>query len=202
MNVLFLKIAFPFLLAAGAAPLRAGDPAPPLDGIALDGRPARMELTGRVTLVDFFATWCPRCRESVGGYGELGREFGDRLQIVVVDVEEPAALVSRFFSAFPLPPSSVVLLDPTGQTMDQFGPRSFPSFYLVDERGIVRAVSRGWGPGSAAQLARRVRGLLAESSRTAARASRSNRRRTSTTRRPDHVSEDERARRLGVEILR
>src|SRR5687768_7056860 len=85
------------LSSGGLAP---GDRAPArLEVHALDGAPLSVELAapGRVTIVDFFATWCPRCRESLPAYGKLLRAHGDRLRIIVVDVAEHPATVRRFF---------------------------------------------------------------------------------------------------------
>src|SRR5262252_8598539 len=83
-------------------PLQAGDRAP--EGFEIDslahGR-VRVELTGQLTVVDFFATWCPHCRESIDGYGKVLAERGDRLRVILVDVDEPPAVVQSFFARHP-----------------------------------------------------------------------------------------------------
>ena len=42
------------------------------------------ELRGRYVLVDFFAPWCPDCRNSLDGFQRLGEKLGDRLQTLLV----------------------------------------------------------------------------------------------------------------------
>ena len=197
MRLLFTLL---FISSTASSVALASD-TPVLDAISLEGEPTRVELTGRVTILDFFATWCPRCRESVSSYQDLARQFGDRLQIVVVDVGEPAELVAEYFAAHPLPAGATLLLDPDGQVMRRFGPPSFPSFFVIDERGTVKAVMRGWGPSSAGRLAHHVGSLLGKRGARAGsgRVSRPPRR---PPPRPTGISADEHARRIGVEVLR
>lgn len=187
------------LLKAGGPSPESGRPIPTLEGETLNGLRARVTLTGRVTVVDFFATWCPHCRESIGVHEALAREFGSRLQIVVVDVEEPVAIVGSFFAAHPLPKEALLLRDPDGAAMTRFGPRLFPSFYVVDETGTVRSTTRGWGPHSDDNLAAWIRLLLSPPDRRSAR-KREPRPKPPVS--PPGISADEHARRIGVEVVR
>jgi thiol-disulfide isomerase/thioredoxin len=56
---------------------------PPLNGIDLDGRPvSTATLLGKVVLVNFWATWCPPCREEIPDLIKLQARYKDTLQIV------------------------------------------------------------------------------------------------------------------------
>jgi thiol-disulfide isomerase/thioredoxin len=70
-----------------------------LDGKAL--RPA--ELAGRVVLVEFWATWCPPCRTTLGWLGELQKRHGDRLAVLAVAVDSDEADVRRLAKELALP---------------------------------------------------------------------------------------------------
>jgi thiol-disulfide isomerase/thioredoxin len=193
-----------------AVPLRLGDQAPLLEVTGLDGQPLGLDLAGQVTIVDFFATWCPRCRESVAAHDELVASFGDRLRIIVVDVREPAAVVRRFFSHHPLPREVLLTRDPTGAAMRAFGQTGFPSFCLIDRSGKLRFVHSGWGSRSLNSLKEWVSYLLDGANVGAAPGSTVSRRKRSPTRAPvpreqplpAAAAHDERARRMGVEVLR
>jgi cytochrome c biogenesis protein CcmG, thiol:disulfide interchange protein DsbE len=187
----------PLLWLLTLAPLAEGDSAPTsLDVVALDGRRASLELRGQVTVVEFFATWCPRSRESVAGYRKLAATYGDRVRFVVVDVEEPARVVMYFFAAHSLPASVLVVRDPDGRTMQAFGPKSYPSSLVIDGNGVVRAVTRGWGETTAEWLGRAIERSLGKES---PRAASSKKKRPAP---PPSKSADEHARDLGVEVLR
>ena len=56
----------------------------------LSGKPLTTDqLSGRVVLVEFWATWCPPCRSTLQWLGELKQRYGDNLAVVAVAVESP-----------------------------------------------------------------------------------------------------------------
>ena len=66
-------------------------------------------LTGEITIVEFFATWCPRCRQSLPDHCALAA--ARQVRLIIVDVDEDPALVQAFFAREPPPPDAGVLVD-------------------------------------------------------------------------------------------
>ncbi|MBP1767952.1 MAG: Redoxin domain protein [Candidatus Aminicenantes bacterium] len=70
--------------------LMVGDPAPPIRVSAfLKGEPVTAFQKGQVYVIDFWATWCGPCRESIPHLTELQKKYGDKVRIVGVSVWEP-----------------------------------------------------------------------------------------------------------------
>ena len=66
----------------------------------LDGRPFSSEsLRGKVTIVNFWATWCAPCRAEIPDLIALQNKYRDQLQIIGVSQDETGPEVVRQFAA-------------------------------------------------------------------------------------------------------
>jgi thiol-disulfide isomerase/thioredoxin len=123
---------------------------------------------GRVTLVDFWASWCPTCERAFGFLDGLARELGDAgLSVVAVNLDADPRDAMDFLAGRVVgqpagrPAAFEVVRDPTGNCPRGFGLVGMPSAYLIDASGQVRAVTRGFRPGEALALRREIEALLA-----------------------------------------
>jgi thiol-disulfide isomerase/thioredoxin len=73
-------------------------PAPPFLVTDLDGQTiSTADWHGKVVLLNFWATWCPPCREEIPEMIELANQYKDRLQIVGVSMDDgPPEEVRQF----------------------------------------------------------------------------------------------------------
>ena len=123
-------------------------PAPPILGYTPEGKPFTLaDARGQVVFVNFWATWCPPCREEMPSMLQLGRELASRhpgkFRMVAVSVDDGWPEVRQFFAGR-LPQGIDVVLDPDqlvtreyfcaarGGCPDSF---KFPETYLVDASG-------------------------------------------------------------------
>jgi cytochrome c biogenesis protein CcmG/thiol:disulfide interchange protein DsbE len=75
--------------------VRNPDPAPDFKLTGLDGKPLTLAGSkGKVTLLNFWATWCGPCRAEIPDLVELQNKYKDRLQILglVVDDDDQDAI--------------------------------------------------------------------------------------------------------------
>jgi thiol-disulfide isomerase/thioredoxin len=72
--------------------------APVFTAVDLDGRRlSSASFTGKVVLINFWATWCPPCRAEIPDLVALQDKYRDRLQIIGVSQDEaPPDVVKRF----------------------------------------------------------------------------------------------------------
>lgn len=161
----FLAAVFVMLLAPlHAHAVEAGDAMPSVAGPRLDDRGSNAvidALRGQVVYVDFWASWCGPCRISMPALDRLYRRHAARGFVVVgvnkdVDESEARRFLERMRVGFPL------VRDESDAIARAFAVKAMPSGYLVDRRGIVRSVHRGFSSGTAATLEREIETLLAE----------------------------------------
>jgi cytochrome c biogenesis protein CcmG, thiol:disulfide interchange protein DsbE len=133
-----------------------------LQAPALDGKTVRLaDLRGKVVLLDFWATWCVPCRESLPFYAGLQRELGGRgLVVVAVSVDSSIDPVRSYFG--PEGPPFVVLLDPDGAIAGRLSLRFMPTSYLLDRTGAARFRQEGFSPDDRESLRSRILSLLVQ----------------------------------------
>ena len=144
-----------------AAGLEAGDEAPQFSGRPLEGsEPISLSAhRGKVVYVDFWASWCPPCRRSLPLIDSLRTEFpSGSFQVLAVNVDRDPRDGRRFLEQHPVGYPSIA--DPEGRLPEAFGLETMPTSYLIDSRGIVRYVHRGFRKGDVKTLRREIGALL------------------------------------------
>jgi len=132
--------------------------APPLQAIDLLGKPVNKEnWAGKVVLVNFWATWCPPCREEIPELLALKREYKDRLEIVgISEDDDPPASVLKFARQMGM---TYPIIMATGELIDSYGGvPALPTSFLIDTQGRVVQKHSGLYPIEAYDL--EIRTLL------------------------------------------
>lgn len=94
-------------------------------------------LRGRVTLVNFWATWCPPCVHEIPSMNRLAAAYDpDDFTILSVNFKEDPGHVQRFMERVAV--DFPVLLDRDGKVSGRWGVFAFPSSFLVDRDGRIR----------------------------------------------------------------
>ena len=129
----------------------------------VDGaRHALADHAGKVVFLNFWATWCPPCREELPVLQQLHETLaGEGLHVLAVSVdttstESVASFVARHGVDFS------VLHDADSEIARSYGVRAYPTSVLIDRRGrVAYRLASAWDWTDPAALAW-LRTLLAE----------------------------------------
>lgn len=163
-TLLLFVIAVSCLIISGqadAAP-RPGNPAPTFKVSSLSGQTISLDnYGGHVLILDFFATWCRPCRQSIPHLVEMNSKYGKQgLQILGLSVDEDGErLVKSFTEEFHV--NYPVALAGDAATV-AYGVRSVPVMYVIDKKGAVAEIYRGSSTDMARKVEQSIKRLLAE----------------------------------------
>jgi thiol-disulfide isomerase/thioredoxin len=120
------------------------------------------DTSGKVVLVDFWASWCAPCKASFPAYSRLQAAYADRgLTIVAVSVDDSQAAYEAFVAK--LKPSFVAVHDAGHKLVSVVQVPTMPTSYLVDRAGKVRFMHPGFhGDQTERELRKEIDGLLDE----------------------------------------
>lgn len=111
---------------------------PRLEG---EGTASLATYRGKVVFLNFWASWCPPCREEVPLLTRFQRKLGDRGTVLGVtykdDPEASRAFARKFGINYPSLRDSRLELAP------EYGTRALPETFVIDTQGRLVAVSRG-----------------------------------------------------------
>jgi thiol-disulfide isomerase/thioredoxin len=128
--------------------LKIGDPAPAIEPMTwLQGNPVAKYDTGRVYVVEFWATWCPPCIKVIPHLSALQQRYPTALTIVAVNAEgllgfeAKANAVHDFMSKHGMDMAyTVAMEDPIKQTISETwitgtGSMGAPTAGIIDQHG-------------------------------------------------------------------
>ena len=101
------------------------------------------ELRGQLVFLNFWATWCPPCKEEMPSMERLYRRYKDRsFTIVAISIDSGASdgvvsFVRKLGLTFPIG------LDPKLEVANRYTVRALPSTFLIDRTGNTVAVALG-----------------------------------------------------------
>lgn len=153
----FILCAF-FLASVVRAEWNEGDPVPELSDFGLVGELPSFE--GKVTYVDFWASWCPPCKASFPAMERLYTELNEEgFQIVAVSLDSSESSMNRFLDR--TEPSFATVWDESQSLAAAAGIEVMPTSFLIDGTGKIRKIHLGWrGEQTEIELREEIQSLL------------------------------------------
>lgn len=127
-------------------PMETGDEAPlfalpEINATGALSEPVALASTrGRVTVLDFWATWCGPCLASMPKLEKLARSHAD-VAVVAINMDDPVAARALFNERG----YTIKLLADDGDVSNRYKVSTIPHTVIIDRDGKVREVVRGAG---------------------------------------------------------
>jgi thiol-disulfide isomerase/thioredoxin len=168
MRIVALRIVATLCIATaapGALAVKPGDRMPqvaPLANLEEGAAPVDLaKLRGKVVYVDFWASWCVPCRTSMPVVDELYTRLGPKgFAVVGINKDDRVVDAQRFLKRVPV--TFPLATDYGDNVVRTFLVAAMPSGYLIDRKGVVRKVHRGYTTETAKELEKEVEELLKE----------------------------------------
>lgn len=126
--------------------LKIGDKAPDFTLETLTGETISLhELTGKRVILNFWATWCPPCREEMPEMEKVYKKFKNNdVEIVAVNStvgketkEKAGEFANKLGLTFKIP------LDIKGEVIKQYQIYGLPTSFFIDADGVIRSIYYG-----------------------------------------------------------
>jgi cytochrome c biogenesis protein CcmG/thiol:disulfide interchange protein DsbE len=129
------------------SPESVGRTAPEFDLADLNGKRVRLsDYAGKVVVLDFWATWCPPCRQEIPHFVRLQSKFRDQgLEIVGISLDEDGLQKVRDFADEYNVNYTMLLADAKVQESYE-GIIGIPTTFVIDRKGRVAKSFVGFTP--------------------------------------------------------
>ena len=114
---------------------------------------------GQVTIINFWATWCPPCVKEIPSLNRLKKKMkGQKFELISINYAEDTKTILEFMKKvnveFP------VLLDPDGSFAKKWNVITYPSTFVIDKAGNIKYGVNAAIEWDKAELIKKIKALL------------------------------------------
>ncbi len=103
------------------------------------------QFKGKVTLINFFASWCGPCKKEFPELVTLQKEHKAKgFQVISIGVDREADRSLEFAKGFEAPWG--IIADQESELMGKFNVYSMPATFIIDREGVIRYYDTGFKP--------------------------------------------------------
>jgi len=117
-----------------------------------------IELKGeKLTLIDFWATWCKPCLKAIPELNKLYRNYSNQgVNLIGINCDGPRSIAKVAPMTKTLQIEYPVLLDMNTQLMNELNLSAYPTLLIVDAAGKVVWIHEGYVPGDEAVIEKKI----------------------------------------------
>ncbi len=126
-----------------------------------NAKPVQLANPGKVTFIDFWASWCGPCEKSMPFLETINTELkGKDFKLIAVNLDESKKDADHFLKKHKV--NLTIAADPDNECANTYGVTVMPSSYLIDKKGKVRHVLMGFNEEDKKEVRELINKLLAE----------------------------------------
>ena len=140
--------------------VKPGDKAPTFTIDSMNGAGKMTIAPGKVTIVDFWATWCEPCKKSFPKLQELYVKYkSSGLEIIAISVDDDKKGVPGFVKANG-DAKFLVVWDKDHAVANAFKPDSMPTTFILDKSGNIAHTHKGYRDGEIDEMEKEIKALF------------------------------------------
>ena len=126
------------------------------------GKPVNLDqYKGQVVMLNFWASWCGPCRAEMPILEKLHTKYKPMgFTMIGVNVEPDSAEAAKWLKATPV--TFPILFDTKSEVSKLYSVQSMPSTVIIDRKGNLRWLHRGYKPGDENEYLNQIRALVRE----------------------------------------
>jgi thiol-disulfide isomerase/thioredoxin len=150
------------LVAVPALAVAPSGPAPKFQLDSIGGKVVNLDqFKGQVVMINFWASWCGPCRTEMPILEKLHAKYKPMgFTMVGINVEPDPKLAVDWLKSTPV--SFPILLDTKSEVSKLYQVAGMPSTVIVDRKGNLRWLHRGYKPGDENEYLDQIRALVRE----------------------------------------
>jgi len=116
--------------------VRVGQVLPEFTLTSLEGQQVTVKPSGKITVINFWATWCPPCQEEMPELNSFSQGNQQKVDFYAINLQESQEKVREFMDInnYAMP----VLLDENGAVGKKFQIKTIPTTLIVNKHGVIK----------------------------------------------------------------
>jgi thiol-disulfide isomerase/thioredoxin len=140
--ILFLTL----FISEGFSQEKIGSPAPDFQGKTIKAKEIKLsDFAGKVVLIDFWASWCPPCRQEMPALIEFyDSHKNPKFELIAVNIDDKRENMENFLDNLFPEPEFPIIEDHSQKIPPLFNIEAMPTTIFIDKKGKIRFWHNGF----------------------------------------------------------